>query len=196
MNPLACRRSTAAHCFTEMTRLLVLLPLLVSAGCESGPSVDLPNEAEALSIFEDLHRGIYRAFDSTEPGAIYDSLADSVAGDLLDQIYLEVHESLIAREHGGVVSKIVSVDTVALELVEPPRDGEDGPGFRVRATWEVSSVARHEQHTHVRNNQYEALYRVAFTDPGWRIVADRMLRQRRVGDEWIPTAGSAVGGAS
>jgi hypothetical protein len=170
--------------------------LSIVAACDSGSSVEVPDNEEALRIFEGLHRGIYAAFDSQEPGAIYDSLADNVAGDLLDQIYLEIRDSLVAQEHGGVLSEIISVDTVALELVEPPNTGENGASYSVRATWEVSSVARHEQHTHVRNNQYEALYRVGFQESGWRIVDDRVLRQRRVGEAWIPISPGSAGGQS
>jgi hypothetical protein len=161
----------------------------LSMGCSPEPDVALPDDASAAKLFEDLHQGIYRAFAQREEGAVYDSLADSVAGELLDQIYQQVYESLIAREHGDVVSEIIGVDTVEAVVTESARiDPRHGPTFQVRAVWEVNSVAEHEQHRHLRSNQYEALYRVAHRPEGWRIVEDRILRQRRLGDEWTPTS--------
>ena len=174
-----------------------LLFLLALPGCDSGPDVTLPDDTAATALFESLHQGIYRAFAQREEGAIYDSLSDSVSGDLLDQIYQQVYDSLVAREHGDVVSEIISVDTVEVEITEPARDdSENGPTFTVRAIWEVNSVAEHEAHRHLRSNQYEGLYRVSYLPQGWRIVADRILRQRRLGDEWTPTSEVAEPGGT
>ncbi len=167
------------------------LVVLSTLGCDSKPAVDLPDTKTAAALFEQLHGGIYRAFEQREEGAIYDSLADSVSGDLLDAIYGQVYESLIAREHGNVVSDIVDVRLVEVTITEPAHlDEEYGPTFQARAVWEVNSIAEHEQHTHLRSNQYEALYRVAYRPEGWRIVQDRVLRQRRLGDDWTPKAGA------
>ena len=163
------------------------LVILVTLGCDSQSKVELPDEQGATALFKKLHAGIYRAFEQREEGAIYDSLADSVSGDLLDSIFGQVFESLIAREHGDVVSEIVDVRVVAVTITEPAHvDDDHGPTFQARAVWEVNSVAEHEQHTHLRSNQYEALYRVAHRPEGWRIVEDRILRQRRLGDDWAP----------
>jgi hypothetical protein len=175
-------------------RLIPALSLLLAlAGCDPKPEVALPDNVAATALFESLHQGIYQAFAQREEGAIYDSLSDSVSGELLDQIYQQVYDSLVAREHGDVVSEIISVDTVEVEITEPARnDAENGPTFLVRAIWEVNSVAEHEAHRHLRSNQYEGLYRVTYLPQGWRIVADRILRQRRLGDEWTPTSKAPV----
>jgi len=47
----------------------------------------LPGHAEALAIFQPLHANIYRAFDYTDEGEIYDALARSVDGALLARTY-------------------------------------------------------------------------------------------------------------
>ena len=67
------------------------------------------NERKALGIFATLHSNIYRAFDFNNESDIYDVLSKSVDGPLLDKVYTEIYQSLIAREQGGAVARIKSV---------------------------------------------------------------------------------------
>jgi hypothetical protein len=174
--------------------LLLLAALMMLAGCAGSDAPPVPDDQEAQAIFERLHRGIYKAFDADTESGVYDALAVSVTGDLLDEIYLQVYQSLVAKEHGGVVSKIISVTPISSERIAGETDdGGDTPSFDIRASWEVNSIAEHENHRHLRANQYDAIYRVAWHDDDWRIVADRMLRQRRVGEEWQSAAAPASG---
>ena len=138
------------------------------------------DEAEATAIFAGLHRGIYRAFDHDDEGAIYDALSESVDGRLLDRIYAEVYEALVMRDQGGGLSKDHEVEILESRVLEPgpPLDGR--PGFRIRATWEVMSSLVHEGHEHVRVTEYEGVYTVARGEDGWRIVDDKILSQRPV----------------
>ena len=76
----------------------------VAVPWEGGPQP--PSDEEAQRIFEALHRNIYRAFDYETESDIYDALAESVDGYLLDQIYNEVYQSLILRDQGGAVCSI------------------------------------------------------------------------------------------
>jgi hypothetical protein len=145
------------------------------------PPRGAPTEEEARAIFAGLHRNIYRAFDrGRDELAIYDALALSVDGRLLDRIYNEVYEGLVLREEGGLVTEVRDVTIVRSDVL-PTGDGGGGPpSFRVRCTWEVLSGVLHEGHEHVRLNEYEAVYTVALVEEGWRIVDDRILSQRRV----------------
>ena len=54
----------------------------------------IPQESEAITIFETLHQNIYRAFDYTSQSDIYDALAQSVDGPLLDRMYTDIYQSL------------------------------------------------------------------------------------------------------
>ena len=73
----------------------------------------MPAVAAAETIFTPLPRDIYRAFDYVEEGEIYDALARSVQGDLLDELYQQVYRSLIMHEEGGAVSRVQAVRSVA-----------------------------------------------------------------------------------
>jgi hypothetical protein len=144
----------------------------------SGPR--LADEAEARQLFADLHRNIYRAFDHDDESGIYDALAGSVDGKLLDRIYTEVYEALVMRDQGGALSRVQQVDILESRLLGGLPEDPDDPRFRVRATWEVTSSLVHEGHEHVRVIEYEGIYTVALREAGWRIVEDRILSQRTV----------------
>lgn len=155
-------------------------------------------DAEALAVFEALQSNIYRAFDYVEEGDVYDALARSVEGPLLDELYTEIYAGLVMQEEGGAVA---SVDRV--ELLDATREdfnGGDGiqdpdsleAPFQVRAHWQVEGVVRHWGHEHRRTNEYRALYTVAYREPspdgesaspgGWRILENDVLERFRVAD--------------
>ncbi len=140
-----------------------------------------PSRAEALQIFRSLHRNIYRAFDYTRDEDVYDTLARSVKGRLLDRIYIEMHEGLIMRDQGGAVSRIQGVRITEAE-VELPTDSES-PEFDVICTWQVRGRVSHWGHTHERVNEYQARYRVESDGRKWRIADVETLDQRRLDDE-------------
>lgn len=157
---------------------------------------ELPAPEQAKDIFATLHGNIYRAFDYSTESDIYDALSKSVAGHLLDKIYNEIYQSLILREEGGAVSKVREVKMLSSTLLEDAA-ATDAIDFRVKAIWEVSSSIRHLTHTHDRTNQYEGIYTVGLVDGGWRIVDDRILRQRRTAEEWQPVGdGSTTSSAA
>jgi len=142
----------------------------------------LPSEEEALKIFETLHRNIYRAFDYETEDEIYDALARSVSGDLLDQIYGEVYESLILREEGGAVCKVTSVKVLDSH-VEMPEEGSAAASFRVEHHWRVQGTVEHWGHKHLRTNEYRATYLVRRKPDGWRIAGVELKDQRRIGED-------------
>ena len=143
-------------------------------------SPDGPTAEEARSIFLPLHANVYRAFAFTEDTAIYDVLAESVAGDLLEETFDAIHESLILREHGGAICRVTEVRPLDVQIESVGfLDAEDVPGFRVHARWEVDGRVTHWGHSHERRYAYEARYAVAQRPEGWRIVGSEVLSQRR-----------------
>ena len=54
--------------------------------------------ADARAVFEALHRNLYRAFEADTEDEIYDVLKQSVDASLLQEVYLDIYESLILRE--------------------------------------------------------------------------------------------------
>ena len=147
----------------------------------AGRGVDLPSDAEAVSVFEPLHENIYRAFDYTDESDVYDALAESVDGPLLERLYDEVYRSLVLQEAGGAVSRVSSVRHLDLAVEEIGVVGERAlPGFVVDATWQVDGAVYHWGHAHTRTNEYRARYTVHAAERGWRIAASEVLDQRRV----------------
>jgi hypothetical protein len=143
-----------------------------------GPAVSLPDEEGATYVFETLHKNIYRAFDYDSEDDIYDTLARSVSGELLEEVYAEVFESLILRDEGGAVCRIQDVDVTESEVILP--EDEDALRFRVRARWRVRGTVRHYGHVHVRVNEYRAEYTVGHDGEGYKIVAVEILEQERL----------------
>lgn len=150
---------------------------------------ELPDRAEALAIFTPLHANIYRAFDYASESDVYDALARSVTGDLLERLYDEVHRSLVMADQGGAVAKVSAVRLISAEVEQIGTLGDDpAPAFRVLARWQVDGVVRHWGHSHARTNESLARYVVRATDDGWRIAGQEVLEQRRVSAAPLPDA--------
>jgi len=143
--------------------------------------VALPDEQAAAGVFTALHRNVYRAFDYKSESDVYDVLARSVDGDLLDQVYFEIYESLVMRDQGGAVARVQSVDVLETELVSAGLiPGTRRAAFQMRSRWRVHGVVYHWGHVHARTNEYDALYTVAQREDQWKITGVKPLGQRRV----------------
>ena len=134
-----------------------------------------PPEAEALAVFDALHRNLYRAFEYSDESAIYDTLAQSTDGPQLDWMYDHVYRSLVIREAGGAVATVRAI-TPQERRFEPREDG----GFRVWARWHLEGEVEHWGHVHRRTHEYEASYTLARREVGWRIVHTEVLGQKRI----------------
>lgn len=141
----------------------------------------LPSMAEAEEIFLPLHANVYRAFDYTSESDIYDALAHSVDGVMLDELYEQVYRGLIQEEQGGAVSRVQEVRPLEVEvgaIGQIPGDGR--LGFTVDARWQVDGRVTHWGHSHDRTNEYRAEYAVVQTDEGWRIGGSQILESATI----------------
>ena len=155
-----------------------------------------PDDETAVLVFESLHRNMYRAFDYDGERAIYDTLAQSVAGRELERVYREVYGRLGMEEEGGAVSQVEEVDVLEAGVVSNGElelgtsdDEVDGVGFdegeryTVRAKWRVTGRVLHWGHVHRRTNEYVGLAAVAPSGGAWRIVGRELEEQRRILEE-------------
>lgn len=140
------------------------------------PSDVRPAPAEALYLFESRLRNIYRAFDFETEDEVYDTLARSVTGDLLNHVYVEVYGSLILREEGGAVCKVQKVEL----LDASPAFPEGSDLWSVRAHWRVHGKVGHWGHTHMRVNEYVAVFTMAHREGAWKIAVMDVRSQERV----------------
>ncbi|MCH8082914.1 MAG: hypothetical protein IH885_01640 [Myxococcales bacterium] len=127
------------------------------------------------AVMSGLLHNIYRAFDFRDEERIYDTLAKSVAGDLLTQTYLEARRGLELVNQGGARVKVKEIELVELET-EPAASG----GFSATATWIVGGSVGHWGHVHQRSNQYRAELDVAPVDGVWKLVGLEILEQERL----------------
>jgi hypothetical protein len=139
-----------------------------------GNKTELPDAAQARAVFEPLHANIYRAFDYSKEGDIYDALARSVEGEYLEQLYRQVYESLVMRDEGGAMSRVQSVEQLSFELLGTRHVG-DQPALDVEASWRVKGAVFHWGHDHVRVHDYDARYTLLGTEQGWRIAQHEVL---------------------
>ncbi len=137
-------------------------------------------EEEAASLFESLHRNVYRAFEYRDEERIYDALDRSVAGPLLEALYLQIRRNLTLEEQGGAVSRIDDIEI--LDGKRKPLRGSTGNarGFTYRSAWTVTGTVEHWGHVHTRKNRYEARFTVEALPAGWKITGFEPLQEERL----------------
>jgi hypothetical protein len=145
----------------------------------SPPSI---SASEAKDVFAKLHGNVYRAFDYHSESDIYDALARSVEGDLLQELYLQIQQGLAMEEQGGAISRISKVELVSLDP-QVPSELEPREGFTVQCRWIVEGTVEHWGHIHARTNQYDAEFRVAERDDAWKITSAQLLAEERLNFE-------------
>lgn len=184
----------SSHAWPRLKRpvALLTLPVICVAAYAHGawnvhvpapwkPAHEPPPEKEAIAIFQSLQRNIYGAFEQLDEDGVYDVLAHSVDGDLLDEVYNEVYQSLILRDQGGAVARVKGVEILDANLDSSGvLDTEQAAAFHVRSRWRVHGAVYHWGHIHSRTNEYRALFTVAQCAGNWRITAINNMEQQRV----------------
>jgi len=158
--------------------LVVLAPLtaliLSSAAFWQGQQARL-SEQRANELVADLLHNIYRAFDFRAEGDIYDVLAQSVAGELLTDVYLETRRGLVLENQGGARAKVKDIQLTDLRT-EPAEEG----GFIATATWLVGGSVGHWGHLHQRRNSYQAELDIRPIDGAWKLIGMEVLEEQRL----------------
>jgi hypothetical protein len=140
-----------------------------------GPSTPELKDEDLLAMFRPLHANIYRAFDYASDNEIYDVLAQSIDGPLLDQVFSDTYRSLVLQEEGGALCRVKTLNVIEANVLSDRR-----PEHVVLCRWEVEGVVYHWGHSHARTNAYTAEYDLGLRPTGWRIVGVRPLHQEHV----------------
>ena len=130
----------------------------------------------ARLVFETLHKNLYRAFGAGTEDEIYDVLARSVDEELLQEVYLDIYESLILREQGGVITEVERVEAVGGDILP----GGSATEFGVAWRWRVHCSISHWGHVHRRINVYAADYTVRHDGSSWKIATVAVREYERV----------------
>ncbi len=137
-------------------------------------------DEQATEIFRKLHQGVYRSLDFGSEDRVYDVLATSVDGSLLEKLYLQLHQSLEMREQSGAVARIQSIQY---------DDGRQGPrssttvlwpGFEYSSTWTVAGTVEHWGHIHERQNRFDAVFTIEPRDGNWKITRMDIASQEQI----------------
>ena len=137
--------------------------------------------AAASEVVQSLHRGMYRSLDFGTEDRIFDVLSTTVDGPLLEQLYLQLMDSVRVREQGGAAARIRSVDYELAELL-PRGTGSDTPqypGFSCQVRWVVAGTVEHWGHVHERQNLFDGRLTVEPRDGEWKITRMDILGQEQ-----------------
>lgn len=133
------------------------------------------NEDQAKSTIHALLTNVYYAFAYRDESKIFDTLATSVDGPLLEELYLDIRRGLNDNENGGP-----SVRVLGVELVDCEVEQADSERLQARVRWVGSGTVSHWGHAHERSNQYRAEVVAEPIDGRWRLTSVTILDEERV----------------
>lgn len=125
---------------------------------------------EAESLLKPLLHNVYISFDHHDDSLIYDRLAQSISGEMLEEVYLRTRKSMEIKNQGGLRISVKNVDITDLQ---PSK--QDGLDATFRCRWRVAGWIGHWGHIHQRMNEHEAMITIAPRDEKWKITAIKML---------------------
>ncbi|MFO0975339.1 MAG: hypothetical protein U0996_03025 [Planctomycetaceae bacterium] len=134
---------------------------------------------EAAAAFKALHSGMYRSLDFGSEDRIYDVLATTVDGPLLEDLYLQLRQSLEVREQGGAVARIRKITQDSGSVVPRDKTQVAWPGFEYQATWTVAGTVEHWGHIHERQNQFEATFTIEPKNGEWKFTRMDIAGQKQ-----------------
>ncbi|MCP5110651.1 MAG: hypothetical protein GY953_07435 [bacterium] len=156
--------------------LIAIFLLLMVAGMSfRGARAASLVEAEVRDAVEGLLWNVYRAFDFKEESTVYDLLAQSVDGDLLERAYLETRSALEVRKQGGARVRVTEVEVEDVQLSE-----SDSGRFVARGLWTVTGSVSHWGHVHQRKNRYKAQFHVAARGGAWKLTRLEIETEERI----------------
>ena len=136
----------------------------------------MPSHMEAKRILRGLMLNTYRAFMLDKDEEIYDVLARSVAGDFLNEVYLQNKEALRIDASDGAVGIIDRLDVKSVESIRRLKGGS----IAIVTNWDVYGSVRHSGHIHFRCNTYKAELTIVPTDNYWKLTRVQLLDEERV----------------
>lgn len=134
-------------------------------------------ENDAALILETLLKNIYKAFHLHNEEDVYNKLALTVDGALLEQVYLQQRQAFAMQNAGGAQAKVNRVKLLDNDF---QTDSATSKTLIYHARWTAEGAVSHWGHTHKRTNLYEALVTL-FADEGkWKISSLKILNEKRL----------------
>lgn len=180
---LRCRRQQQA-CRMPLLGLIVGALIAVFTFPFARYGIDRPeafitglSDDESKQVMHGLLKNVYRAFDFRDESDVYDKLALSVEGSLLEEIYLQNRKSFAVKKAGGAQARVDEVEI--LEVQAEPGAGEN-MSFSLKARWTAQGSVGHWGHVHTRKNYYDALLTVEAIEGNWKITGLDLLEEKRI----------------
>jgi hypothetical protein len=155
-------------------------------------SIRTPSGDEVRPTLHALLYNVYRALDFREEEVVFDRLAQSLSGDVLERVYLEMRKGLRLESQGGARVRVRAVevlDVTPAESEEPSQvetvteestQVETLETLRYRARWNATGTVGHWGHTHMRTNSYDALVTLGRIGSQWKIADIDILEEERI----------------
>ncbi|MGB3052276.1 MAG: hypothetical protein WBB42_14830 [Polyangiales bacterium] len=138
--------------------------------------IRMPSSEEAAPTIHALLYNVYRSLDFRDEEVVFDRLAQSLSGDVLERVYLEMRKGLRLENQGGARVRVREVDL--LEVV--PAEAQEAGTLSYRTKWNATGSVGHWGHTHMRTNQYDAQITLARLKGQWKMADVQILEEQRV----------------
>lgn len=133
------------------------------------------SDEQMAALSKDMLNNIYRSFDFKLEDQVYDRLALTLGGDVLEKIYLEQRATLRVERAGGAQARVDSVEVLNVNSLPAEAKGE----LKLLVEWTISGIVGHWGHDHRRTNDYTAELVIRPENGAWKIVDFDMLSQER-----------------
>jgi len=143
-----------------------------------------PRGEEARRVAASVLSDTYHAFNIDDEDALYDSLSESVTGDLIDDLYLDSRRRLTAGTLQG--AQVTVRDVSVLEIGDPVGEGAGLDGLAYDCRWVVVARVQHLQHVHHRRNVYNGVLTLRIDGERWKIAGVDLRSEEREVVPWNP----------
>jgi hydrogenase/urease accessory protein HupE len=144
-----------------------------------------PRGDGARLIMSKVLSDTYEAFNITDEEELYDTLAQSVTGNLVDDLYLDNRRRLTAGTRQG--TKVTIRGVSILDIGEPIEVLAPEEGYSYDCRWAVVARVQHLQHVHHRQQIYSGVLTLRAEAGRWKVAGVELHSEDRVVLPWEPT---------
>ncbi|WP_139280612.1 hypothetical protein [Shimia gijangensis] len=142
---------------------------------QAGSAILQLTQEAMMKLSNDLLTNVYRAFDFRTEDQVYDRLAFTLAGDVLEKVYLEQRRALRVEKAGGAQARVDQLDVTSVSQLPATASGT----LRLAVEWRISGTVGHWGHNHRRVNAYSAEVTLQPANGVWKIQEFDVLSQDR-----------------
>lgn len=163
--------------------LAVILVLDVRGYWSAGETpAERLDEVHARQIVAQLLKNVYRSFDFREEHDVYDKLASSVHGKLLETLYLQNRQAQLRAQAGGARTKVQHVEVTDTQVT---MINSGSPVYHIDTYWMIQGSVAHWGHVHQRQNRYQARLAIEPIDGLWKLTQFELMDEQRIDQQRV-----------